>query len=344
MGESAAAVGIEVLWRPGCPYCSRLRRGLRRAGVTTVERDIWSDPDAAARVRAATGGDETVPTVLIGGRALVNPSVPDVLAAVGAEFPDEADRLLGSALPRKPDDAATAPASWRAAAGWTVATAALWVGLAVWRPGTTWHLGPVLVAAAAPWSVGQGVRAGERRGVAHAAGAAGVGFLAGAMVTAVLAATGRLRGPVLLGSLHPWAEALVLAAMAAVLAAIPGVVRAVRGPAPVRSAWLGGQLLARSSDVVMVEGNAYFPAEGIRPGTLTPTGTRTVCPWKGVAGYYTITVDGVEHPDAAWTYRHPTPLARRIKGRVAFWGDVEVRVEPRSVGDRPAEEHTWDQA
>lgn len=226
MGESTAAVGIEVLWRPGCPYCSRLRRGLRRAGVTTVERDIWGDPDAAARVRAATGGDETVPTVLIGSRTLVNPSVPDVLAAVRAEFPDEADRLLGSALPRKPDDAATAPASWRGAAGWTVATAALWVGLAVWRPGTTWHLGPVLVAAAAPWSVGQGVRAGGRRAVA---GAAGVGFLAGSVVTAVLAGTGRLRGPVLLGSLRPWAEALVMAAMAAVLAAIPGVVRAVRG-------------------------------------------------------------------------------------------------------------------
>jgi glutaredoxin len=53
---AAATARIEVLWRPGCPYCSRLRAGLRRAGISTVEHDIWSDPAAAARVRAATGG------------------------------------------------------------------------------------------------------------------------------------------------------------------------------------------------------------------------------------------------------------------------------------------------
>ncbi len=28
---------------------------------------------------------------------------------------------------------------------------------------------------------------------------------------------------------------------------------------------------------------------------------------------------------AAWTYRHPSPLARRIKNHVAFWNGVEVR-------------------
>lgn len=58
---SEPAARIEVLWRPGCPYCSRLRRGLRHAGVDTVEHNIWSDAAVSARVRAATGGDETVP-------------------------------------------------------------------------------------------------------------------------------------------------------------------------------------------------------------------------------------------------------------------------------------------
>ncbi len=28
--------------------------------------------------------------------------------------------------------------------------------------------------------------------------------------------------------------------------------------------------------------------------------------------------------NVACTYRHPSPLARRIKSRVAFWGAVEV--------------------
>lgn len=59
---------VDVLWRPGCPFCSRLRRGLDRAGVATVERHIWADPSAAARVREATGSDEMVPTVVIGGQ------------------------------------------------------------------------------------------------------------------------------------------------------------------------------------------------------------------------------------------------------------------------------------
>jgi len=82
--------------------------------VATTERDIWSDPDAAARVRAATGGDETVPTVVVGERALVNPFLAQVVAAVREEFPDEADTLLGSAVSEP-----VAPV-WRdpALAGW----------------------------------------------------------------------------------------------------------------------------------------------------------------------------------------------------------------------------------
>ncbi|WP_422392164.1 glutaredoxin family protein [Nakamurella antarctica] len=36
--------------------------------------NIWSDPDAAAFVRSVAGGNETVPTVVIDGRAVVNPA------------------------------------------------------------------------------------------------------------------------------------------------------------------------------------------------------------------------------------------------------------------------------
>ncbi|SDY04591.1 Uncharacterized conserved protein, DUF427 family [Modestobacter sp. DSM 44400] len=323
----APAASIEVLWRPGCPYCARLRRGLQRAGVPTVERNIWADPAAASRVRAATGGDETVPTVLVGGRALVNPSVRDVVAAVRAAYPEDAERVLGSAT-----EPPSASATGRTAAGWTLAAAALWILVAAWRPTTTWHLAPVLIAAAAPWLVGQDLRAGDRRAGRRLAAAAVAGFLTAATITAGLARVGLLRGPTVLGPLHPWAESLVLAAAAAALAAAPGLARALRAPAA-RSAWMGEHLLARSDDVVMVEGNAYFPPSAIQPGVLTPTSTRTVCPWKGVAGYYTVNAGGVEHPDAAWSYRHPSPLARRVKDRVAFWGDVDVRAEPHSTAN-----------
>lgn len=86
--------GVEVLWRPGCPFCTKLRRGLRRHGVITTEVDIWEDPRAAERVRAVAGGNETVPTVFVGNCALVNPSVRAVVAAIEREFPDRAQEMM----------------------------------------------------------------------------------------------------------------------------------------------------------------------------------------------------------------------------------------------------------
>lgn len=71
---------VTVYWRPGCPFCISLRRGLSRAGLATGERDIWSDPSAAAFVRAHADGNETVPTVDVAGTVLVNPSARRVLA------------------------------------------------------------------------------------------------------------------------------------------------------------------------------------------------------------------------------------------------------------------------
>lgn len=86
--------GVEVLWRPGCPFCAKLRLGLSRRGITTTEIDIWSEPEAAARVRAVTGGDETVPTVFVGSSAMVNPSVGQVIAAIERELPDRSAELV----------------------------------------------------------------------------------------------------------------------------------------------------------------------------------------------------------------------------------------------------------
>lgn len=71
---------IVVYWRPGCPYCSALRRALRRAGIVTTDVDIWQDPRGAEIVRRATGGDETVPTVDLGGTVMVNPAPRAVVA------------------------------------------------------------------------------------------------------------------------------------------------------------------------------------------------------------------------------------------------------------------------
>lgn len=85
-----------------------------------------------------------------------------------------------------------------------------------------------------------------------------------------------------------------------------------------------GQVIARSDATVVVEGNHYFPPESVRSECLRATRSKTLCPWKGVASYYTVEIDGTRDDNAAWTYRHPSPLARRIKNHVAFWGSVQV--------------------
>lgn len=71
--RSAADGAPVIYWRPGCQYCMRLRLRLGTAARRAHWVDIWRDPDGAAAVRAITGGDETVPTVVLGGEPHVNP-------------------------------------------------------------------------------------------------------------------------------------------------------------------------------------------------------------------------------------------------------------------------------
>ena len=62
-----------IYWRPGCPYCLRLRTVLGPQAARFQWVDIWQDPEAAAIVRGIADGNETVPTVVIDGQGFVNP-------------------------------------------------------------------------------------------------------------------------------------------------------------------------------------------------------------------------------------------------------------------------------
>ena len=90
-----------------------------------------------------------------------------------------------------------------------------------------------------------------------------------------------------------------------------------------RAVW-NGAVLAESDETVVVEGNHYFPAEALNGAFFAPSDHRTTCPWKGVASYKTVVVDGRTNENAAWFYPEPTPAAAEIRGRVAFWRGVEV--------------------
>ena len=86
-----------------------------------------------------------------------------------------------------------------------------------------------------------------------------------------------------------------------------------------------GKVLAESDATVVVEGNHYFPPEAIHKEYFQPSGTHTTCPWKGLASYYDVVVDGKVNKDAAWYYPDPKPAAKQIKDRVAFWKGVDVK-------------------
>ena len=90
-----------------------------------------------------------------------------------------------------------------------------------------------------------------------------------------------------------------------------------------KAVW-NGTTLADSDETEVVEGNHYFPLDALKREYLRDSPTRTVCPWKGTASYYTIEVDGQSNRDAAWFYPDPKPAAEAIRDRVAFWKGVRV--------------------
>jgi glutaredoxin-like protein len=69
---------VTVYWRPGCFFCASLLGDLHGSGLELELRNIWEDPEAAAFVRSVAGGNEVVPTVVVAGQALVNPSAHEV--------------------------------------------------------------------------------------------------------------------------------------------------------------------------------------------------------------------------------------------------------------------------
>lgn len=78
---------ITVYWRPGCTFCIKLWVKLRLTGTRYRPVNIWRDPAAAAFVRGANDGNETVPTVRVltptgTETVLTNPSLAQIKQAL----------------------------------------------------------------------------------------------------------------------------------------------------------------------------------------------------------------------------------------------------------------------
>ncbi len=90
-----------------------------------------------------------------------------------------------------------------------------------------------------------------------------------------------------------------------------------------RATW-NDTVIAESDDTVVVEGNHYFPVGSVKQDLLVASDTTSVCPWKGTASYYSLSVEGQVNPDAAWYYPAPKDAAAQIKDHVAFWRGVTI--------------------
>jgi uncharacterized protein (DUF427 family) len=91
----------------------------------------------------------------------------------------------------------------------------------------------------------------------------------------------------------------------------------------VQAVW-NGAVIAESDDTVVVEGNHYFPRDAVVAEVLSDSATTSICPWKGLAHYHHVTVDGQVNKDAAWYYPDPKEAAEAIRDRIAFWKGVAV--------------------
>lgn len=205
---TAAETCVTLYTRPGCTFSAVLRWQLRRLAIPLREVDIWNDRAAAGVVREITGGDETVPTVVVGTTELVNPSVDEIRAALL-----EVTAAAGSSR--------STPALVARGIIGPVLMLAVWAVAAIATSGAVFHLGPALVAAS--WAV-----------TARTDAARGLGFRLGGTLAAAGAAlaVGALLLLPALGALAPTLpEAMFTVALGAALGVIIGG-RGHRSPRP----------------------------------------------------------------------------------------------------------------
>jgi uncharacterized protein (DUF427 family) len=72
----------------------------------------------------------------------------------------------------------------------------------------------------------------------------------------------------------------------------------------------------------------YLPLTDVRMDLLRPSSSRSHCPYKGTADYWSLETPAVISPDIAWIYRTPLPEAQKISGLVSFYNErVDIYVD-----------------
>jgi len=82
----------------------------------------------------------------------------------------------------------------------------------------------------------------------------------------------------------------------------------------------------------------YIPSADVRMEVLTPTPTRTRCPYKGEASYWTARVNDHEFADIVWGYPTPIPECAKLERLLCFYNekvdalyvDDELQAKPKT--------------
>jgi uncharacterized protein (DUF427 family) len=87
-------------------------------------------------------------------------------------------------------------------------------------------------------------------------------------------------------------------------------------------------VVASSVDTICLAGTVYFPPADIDRRRLVESDRTRTCLFYGEAHYLDLCVDGTVHPDAAWHWPTPSPLARHLPGWIGFGPAVTLIREP----------------
>jgi uncharacterized protein (DUF427 family)/acyl-CoA thioesterase len=90
--------------------------------------------------------------------------------------------------------------------------------------------------------------------------------------------------------------------------------------------WLGDMLVAESEKCLVVTetdhvDRLYFPRADVNWELLEPSEHTTVCPFKGRATYWSLSVDDRVIDNVAWSYPTPLPEVAGIADHISFYDD-----------------------
>jgi uncharacterized protein (DUF427 family) len=71
----------------------------------------------------------------------------------------------------------------------------------------------------------------------------------------------------------------------------------------------------------------YVPREDVRMDLLVPSATRSICPYKGEASYWSARLGERTVKDIAWAYLAPLPECPRIKDHLCFYPERVDRLD-----------------